>query len=236
MRFSVISFATPLVLLAVGCAQAGSSVPNGVRNANDSTAVRRTAQQGDSSKTQQGDSTKTPPRRLESVTWNSVSHELTWVVSSGEKKGADYKPLKSDKYLIRIDDATMTFNGETRRFSKEEASNVLVLMDLISKYAAESTIWWEDGQGEPLNGNGKPNAKPKQVQPKQQPQGQPQEQDRQPQGGADDDVAILHVAWTPQTPVNARALDVQIRDLETRLAALKQLRSVLDRALQVASY
>lgn len=89
------------------------------------------------------------PRRLESVTWNSVKHELSWVISKGERdrNSGAYKPLSAQTYLINIDKATMTFNGETRGFSKQEAVNVLALLDIIAKYAIESTLWWDRGQG-----------------------------------------------------------------------------------------
>jgi len=95
-------------------------------------------------------------RRLESVKWDSVKHELTWDVSRGEKKGDAYHAHSSDHYQINMDRATMTVNGETRRFSGEEAANVRTLMDFISKYALESTVWWENGEGEPLGGKGAP--------------------------------------------------------------------------------
>ncbi|MGB9606067.1 MAG: hypothetical protein ACPL88_09350, partial [Bryobacteraceae bacterium] len=89
------------------------------------------------------------PRRLESVTWNSVKRELTWVISRGERdqKTGAYKPLSTDTYLINMDKATMTFNGETRSFSKQEAINVSALLDIIAKYAIESTLWWDQGYG-----------------------------------------------------------------------------------------
>jgi len=89
------------------------------------------------------------PRRLESVTWNSVKRELTWVISKGERdpKTGVYKPLTTETYLINMDKATMTFNGETRSFSKQEAINVSALLDIIAKYAIESTLWWDQGHG-----------------------------------------------------------------------------------------
>jgi len=48
----------------------------------------------------------------------------------------------------------MSVEGEDRRFSKTEAVSVHRLMDLVAKYAAESTLWWEAGEGEPLNKGG----------------------------------------------------------------------------------
>jgi hypothetical protein len=91
------------------------------------------------------------PRRLESVTWSPSEHKLTWVISTGARDPAGkYKPAKSQTYFIDMSAATMTLNGEGRRFSRDEAKNVQMLMDLISKYAVESTIWWDQGQGTPL--------------------------------------------------------------------------------------
>jgi hypothetical protein len=89
-------------------------------------------------------------RRLESVTWDPVKHELRWVISKGELEGEKYKPASRQEYEISIDDATMSFADETRRFSKREAGSVRQLLDLLARYAVESTIWWEQGQGEPV--------------------------------------------------------------------------------------
>jgi hypothetical protein len=105
-------------------------------------------------------------RRLESVTWDSVKHQFSWEVSKGEKKGDTYEPQANDRYEINMDKATMTVNGESRRFSEEEAANVRTLMDFISKYALESTVWWEYGEGEPLDGKGLP-TKPENRGPKE---------------------------------------------------------------------
>lgn len=98
------------------------------------------------------------PRRLESVTWNSVKRELTWVISKGERdqKTGAYKPLTTDTYMINMDKATMTFNGETRGFSKQEAVNVTALLDIIAKYAIESTLWWDQGHGRRVNEKDEP--------------------------------------------------------------------------------
>jgi hypothetical protein len=95
-------------------------------------------------------------RRLESVTWDSVKHTLIWDVSKGERKGNRYQPQSRDRYEINMDDATMTVNGESRRFSADEASDVRTLMDFISRYALESTVWWENGEGDPVDDRGLP--------------------------------------------------------------------------------
>jgi hypothetical protein len=142
------------------------------------------------------------------------------VISKGEKKeGAAYKALGSASYLINMDDATMTFSGEVRRFSKEEAANVHVLMDLIAKYAVDSTVWWDDGQGTPVNGDGKTKEPDK-----------PRKPQRDRDRDDDSNVAILHVSTTADAPLRVvcpSSLEVQIQQLETRLAALKKLEKKL---------
>ena len=95
-------------------------------------------------------------RRLESVNWDPVKKELTWVVSNGSQpSGGKYQAGQKTTYYINMDEATMTFNGETRRFSRQEATSVNSLMSLISTYAVESTIWWEKGMGEKVTGGEK---------------------------------------------------------------------------------
>ena len=108
-----------------------------------------------------------PPRRLESITWSPSDHKLSWVISSGTKDTAGkYKPVKSQTYNIDMSAATMTLNGEGRRFSRDEAKNVQVLMDLVSKYAVESTVWWDQGQGTPLGKENKNETDVNQQQPR----------------------------------------------------------------------
>lgn len=98
-----------------------------------------------------------PARRLETVTWNPGEHKLTWVVVDGSvaDKGK-FQGSKKTTYSIRMDEAMMSLEGEDRRFSKSEAVSVHRLMDMVSKYAAESTVWWEAGEGEPVQKGGSP--------------------------------------------------------------------------------
>ena len=199
MRSAVhLSLAALLALPAIGCAQERRSAQNQERAPN---LVRAQQEEPESAE---------PSRRLESVTWNSIKHELTWIISNGEKTdGSLYRPGASENYRISLDEATMTFAGETRRFSKEEASNVHVLMDLIGKYAVDSTVWWEDGQGEPTNGR----------HPKEQ------RSPAKPAAPSDDDesVAVLRVASRTTAPADLPALRLEIRRLEKRLADLKRI-------------
>jgi hypothetical protein len=100
-------------------------------------------------------------RRLEAITWNPVDHKLTWVISVGEKgEGQSFKATSTETYNIEMDKAVMAVKGEARGFSEDEAATVHKLMDIVSKYAVESTVWWDAGQGTKLDKNGKPLATP----------------------------------------------------------------------------
>ncbi len=109
-------------------------------------------------------------RRLESVTWDSVKHELKWEISTGRKKADGYQPRSSNRYEIKMDKAIMTFNGSSRRFSQDEALRVRMLMDFVSKYAVESTVWWENGEGEPIDDKDIP-GRPERPKPEKEPGG-----------------------------------------------------------------
>jgi hypothetical protein len=58
--------------------------------------------------------------------------------------------------MINPESATMKFKGESRGFSEGESESVRRLMDLVGRYAVESTIWWEQGLGERLDEHGNP--------------------------------------------------------------------------------
>lgn len=93
---------------------------------------------------------KKSARRLEAVTWNPADHKLSWTVTNG-KEGV------KTTFEIDMDEATMSLNGEDRRFSRDEAVRVHALMNVVARYAAESTVWWEAGEGVPVDKNEKPN-------------------------------------------------------------------------------
>ncbi|HEX8986250.1 MAG TPA: hypothetical protein VF767_12470 [Bryobacteraceae bacterium] len=213
--------ATLLVLPAVGCAQdSRSAAANRQQVRKAKPAADRHGSGAPDAKAGDGNS----PRRLESVTWNSVKHELTWVISKGEKKGgASYQVLGSENYLINMDDATMSYSGETRRFSRDEASNVHVLMDLIAKYAVDSTVWWDDGQGEPLDGGSKDRKNPH----------------KRRERNGDENVPTLHVSWGAAARSGAAcpARLAAIRLLEHRLEMLKRQQNADGTArVKLASY
>lgn len=94
-------------------------------------------------------------RRLESITWNPVEHRLSWTVVEGKLGDAGkFEGGKKTSFSIKMDEALMSLDGEDRRFSKTEAVSVHRLMDMVAKYAAESTVWWESGEGEPVQKGG----------------------------------------------------------------------------------
>jgi hypothetical protein len=88
---------------------------------------------------------KTYVRRLEAVTWNPVRAELTWLVSVWDVQSGDRSLVAKERYTVHPDDAVMESDGEFRKFDAGEAKRLRVLMDVISTYAVESTVWWDYG-------------------------------------------------------------------------------------------
>jgi hypothetical protein len=103
-------------------------------------------------------------RRLESVTWDLNSHKLVWVVQSGSEVDGKFVASSSDKYEISPDKAVMEYADEKRGFTDEEATSLHHLLDVLSLYCAESVIWWDQGQGSPVD----PDARP--ASPRKQPE------------------------------------------------------------------
>lgn len=93
-------------------------------------------------------------RRLENLSWNPVTNRLTWTVSNGirNEKGEYEADRDPQTFTIDLQKATMEHQGAQRKFSEEEADNVAAVMGMISKYAQESTMWWEAGKGRPVSG------------------------------------------------------------------------------------
>lgn len=225
MRSAVtFSLAALLALPAASCAQEHRTTP--VRKASRKPAIEQQRSVGEEHAVPDPHKAS---RRLETVTWNSVKHELTWIISNGQKvkDGASFQSSDSENYLINMDDATMTFKTEKRRFSKEEAANVHVLMDLIAKYAVDSTVWWDDGQGEPVTNDDNGTKEP------QKPRKHQREKD-------DENTPVLHVADRGVNPaISAHVLDLKIQQLEGQLAALKELQKKAARRagkIQLTSY
>ena len=93
-------------------------------------------------------------KRLQSVTWDLNSHKLVWVIQHGVEQNGQFVAKGSDRYEISPDEAVMKFANEQRGFTREEATSLHKLLDTLSLYCAESVIWWDQGQGEPVDGSG----------------------------------------------------------------------------------
>jgi hypothetical protein len=91
-------------------------------------------------------------RRLEAVTWNPVRSELTWMVTAWDFETSAREPAARERYTMHLDAAVMEADGELRRFDTTEARRVRILMDVISTYAVESTVWWDSGADASLDG------------------------------------------------------------------------------------
>src|SRR5436305_1449877 len=90
-------------------------------------------------------------KRLESVTWDLNTHKLVWVVQTGKEVNGEFVAASSNKYEVSPDEAAMMFADEKRGFTAEEAASLHHLLDVLSLYCAESTVWWEQGQGAPMD-------------------------------------------------------------------------------------
>jgi hypothetical protein len=111
-------------------------------------------------------------RRLESVSWNPVRAELTWVLSVWDTDISTDRPAGEERYVIHLDKAMMEHEGESRSFDTDEAKHVRSLVDLISRYAVESTVRW--GRGEASRGEDQVTPSPKDPglpKPKEAPDG-----------------------------------------------------------------
>lgn len=87
-------------------------------------------------------------RRLESVTWDLKTHTLKWTVQKGTEVKGEFVPSSADHYEITPDEATMKLAAEKRGFDVDEASVLHRLLDTLSLYCAQSTVWWDHGEGE----------------------------------------------------------------------------------------
>jgi hypothetical protein len=108
-------------------------------------------QNGQAERTAPGDgSEKSIPaavvRRLDSITWEPLQGQLTWVISVWDLHSNMSHPTELERYAIHVKAGTMESKGELRKFDVPE-DDLHALMDIISVYVMRSTIWWE-GSGE----------------------------------------------------------------------------------------
>jgi hypothetical protein len=118
-----------VITAALGCAQdsnSGTSAPKQLAQAGNSTIVKK----------------------LETVTWNPATAELSWVLSVWDPAFSQDQPKEQETYTIHVDSAMMNFQGEGRQFDTEEVLRMQVLMDIVSSYIIDSTAWWARGSKE----------------------------------------------------------------------------------------
>jgi hypothetical protein len=117
-------------------------------------------------------------QKLGSVTWDLKNHKLAWVVQKGAMVNGEFKPASEQRFEISPDEAVMAAAGEKRGFDETEASSLHQLLDVLSLYCAESVVWWNQGEGTPVEDGPKPATK----EPEQKPVrvGQPDQQKPKP--------------------------------------------------------
>jgi len=92
-------------------------------------------------------------KRLASITWDLASHKLTWEIQTGSEVDGEFQLSATAHYEISPDDAVMQVLNERRGFTAAEAKSLHRLLDTLSLYCAESVVWWNQGQGEKLEGD-----------------------------------------------------------------------------------
>jgi hypothetical protein len=106
-------------------------------------------------------------KRLVSVTWDLATHKLICVVEKGALVNGEFVPSAEAKYEVSPDDAFMALGGEKRSFGEEEAANLHLLLDVLSRYCVDSVVWWDHGNPDPTAPAPGPVTKPEQpAQPK----------------------------------------------------------------------
>jgi hypothetical protein len=88
---------------------------------------------------------------LEKVIWNPVTHILSWEITEGHLDvHGQYEPERLvGTFFIEPQAAVMSFAGKTEGFARQEGDHVHDILDSLSHYLMSSTLWWQDGKGEP---------------------------------------------------------------------------------------
>jgi hypothetical protein len=113
-------------------------------------------------------------RRLESVMWEPLQGQLTWVVSVWDLGSDMSHPSELERYVIHVNAGTMDSKGEQRAFEVPK-TDLHALMDILSIYAMRCTIWWERGPADPGTAPAivPDDDKPKEDAPKEKPKSTP---------------------------------------------------------------
>jgi hypothetical protein len=89
-----------------------------------------------------------------------TTHKLTCIVEKGTMVDGEFVPSSGLKYEVSPDDALMAFGGEQRSFGEEEAANLHLLLDVLSRYCVDSVVWWDHGNARPTSPAPGPATKP----------------------------------------------------------------------------
>lgn len=89
-------------------------------------------------------------QRLEKVTWNPVTHVLSWEITEGHfDVHGQYEPERLvGNFSIEPQRAVMTFGGKNQGFTHQEGDHLHDILDSLSHYLMSSTLWWQEGKGE----------------------------------------------------------------------------------------
>jgi hypothetical protein len=90
-------------------------------------------------------------QRLEKVIWNPVTHVLTWEITEGYiDVHGQYEPQRFvGTFSIEPQAATISFGDKKQGFMQQEGDHLHDILDCLSHYLMSSTLWWQEGKGEP---------------------------------------------------------------------------------------
>ena len=108
-------------------------------------------------------------KKLGSVTWDLDAHKLVWLVQKGTMVDGKFKATSEQRYEISPDEATMQVAAEKRGFDGQEAVSLGHLLDVLSVYCAESVVWWDQGEGDPVDNSVPSKPSPKKAAPSSSP-------------------------------------------------------------------
>jgi hypothetical protein len=111
-------------------------------------------------------------KRVASVTWDSQSGKLVWVVQDGQEQNGEFVASSEERYEVSPKEAVIAVEGQQRKFTDTEVTRLWSLLHSLTLFCVESTMWWETGQGVPLN-HGKPPEQPPSDQSEPKPTARP---------------------------------------------------------------
>ena len=90
-------------------------------------------------------------QRLEKVTWNPITHVLSWQITEGHiDVHGQYEPERPvGSFFIEPQATTMSFAGKKEGFTHQEGDHLHNILDSLSHYLMSSTLWWQEVKGEP---------------------------------------------------------------------------------------